>query len=66
MLSMDSAPRDREIFLVANMAPFDETTFTARGRYLTDRNAFAVEDKQPHGLPSLGWITVNPLGWLDM
>jgi hypothetical protein len=48
------------------MAPFDETTFTARGRYLTDRKAFAVEDKQPHGLPSFGWITVNPLGWLDM
>lgn len=66
MLSMDTAPHDREIFLVANFAPIDETVFVARAQYLAERQAFVVEDKQAHGLPSLGLITVNALGWLDI
>ncbi len=66
MLSIDTAPRYREILLVANFAPIDETTFVARGKYLAEREAFVVEDKQPHGLPSLGLMTVNALGWLDI
>ena len=31
MYSMETAPRDREIFLRANFSPVDETVFTARG-----------------------------------
>jgi hypothetical protein len=66
MLSMDTASHTDEIFLVANLAPFDETVFVARGKYLPERDAFAVEDRPNNGLPSLGWITVNALGWLPV
>jgi len=66
MQAIETAPKDREIFLSANFAPLDETRFIARGRYLVERTAFAVEDRPARGLPSLGWMTVNAIGWLDI
>jgi hypothetical protein len=63
---IDTAPRDREILLVANFAPLDEAIFVARGKYLTERDAFAVEDRHSYGLPSLGWMTVHALSWIDI
>lgn len=66
MYSMETAPRDREIFLRANFSPVDETVFTARGKYNNERRQWVVKDTQPHGLPSLGWMNVNAIGWLDI
>jgi hypothetical protein len=61
---MESAPHDREITLVANFAPIDDTIFIARGRFSAERCAWVVEDKPLHGLPSLGLMTVNAVSWL--
>ena len=52
--------------MVANFAPIDETRFIARGKFLVERYAFAVEDKPDQGLPGLGWMTVNAIGWLEI
>jgi hypothetical protein len=63
-LAMDTAPRDREITIIANRAPIDETIIIARGRFNIERDAWVVEDKPPNGLPSLGSLTVNAVAWL--
>jgi hypothetical protein len=63
-LPIDTAPRNREITLMANFAPIDDTIFVARGFFNLERNAWVVEDKPQHGLPSLGLMTVNPISWL--
>jgi len=66
MNPMETAPRDRLIFLRANFSPVDEAVFTARGKYDHKGRQWVVEDIQPHGLPSFGWMNVNAIGWLDI
>ncbi len=60
---MSEAPRDRQIFVTANMAPFDDAVFMAKAHFETDCGAWVVKDNPPHDLPSLGLIAVNPISW---
>ena len=59
------APRDREVFISANMSPFDETPFIVRAKFDAERNTFVVKDEPGNGLPSLGLVSVNALAWLN-
>jgi hypothetical protein len=62
---MHEAPKDREIFISANMSPFDETPFITKARFNAERGGFVVKDEPLHGMPSLGLISVNALAWLN-
>jgi hypothetical protein len=68
MLSMNAAPRDREIHLLATrivigLGPIDEPPFHVMGQYDSEHGIWAAEDRPQNGLPSLGIIPLNPLGW---
>ena len=67
MWSMESAPRDRKITVVAQqiilgLGPLDEQPFNAVAQYYPEHGFWAVEDREPSGeiclrpLHTLGWI----------
>jgi hypothetical protein len=65
---MDTAPRDREIHLVATrtivgLGPIEERPFHVMGRLYPEYDIWAAEDRPENGLPSLGLIPLNPIGW---
>lgn len=66
MLSMDTATRDREIFLIASFCSYRPDHLCCQGESISPKDKRSWSDKQPHGLPSLGLMTVNTLGWLDI
>lgn len=69
MWSMGIAPRDRKLTVVATrmvvgIGPIDEPPFPAMARYYPEHDFWAAEDEPKNGLPSLGLIPRNPLGWI--
>jgi hypothetical protein len=65
--SMDTAPRNRPITVratrtIAGLGPVDEAPFDTVAQFYPEHGFWAVEDKPPHGLPSLGLVPLNTLG----
>ncbi len=67
MFSMDTAPRDRKLTVVAQqmiigLGPVDEPPFHAVARYYPEHDFWAAEDRELNGeirlrpLHTLGWI----------
>jgi hypothetical protein len=69
MYGMDSAPHGQnEIYLVARrtilgLGLIDEPPFHVMGRFYPERGFWAAEDRPGNGMPSLGLIPLEPLGW---
>ena len=62
-LSLDTAPKDgRAVTLLANLAPFDEQTFFARGHYDVERGWVVKRDLI--GQEGYELLNVNALGYL--
>lgn len=67
--SMDSAPLDRPVTLratrlIIGLGPVEEAPFDAVARFYPEHGIWAAKDEPPHGLPSLGLIPLNPIGWI--
>jgi hypothetical protein len=67
--SMEIAPRDRPITLRATrlaigVGPVDEPPFDAVARYYPQYGFWAAQDNPENGLPSLGLVPLNPIGWI--
>jgi len=60
-LPMSNAPRNKQIFVMANQAPFDLTMFMAKVHFNADRDAWVVKNIDPSGRLQLE--TVNPVSW---
>lgn len=69
MFSIETAPRDRPIIvratrMVIGVGPIDEAPFDTVARFYPEHGFWAAEDKPLHGLPSLGLVPLNTLGWI--
>jgi hypothetical protein len=67
--SMETAPLDRPIIvkatrMVVGLGPIDEPPFDTQARFYPEQGFWAAEDRPPHGLPSLGLVPLNTLGWI--
>jgi hypothetical protein len=67
--SMETAPHDRPITLMATrlvvgVGPVDEPPFNAVARFYPEHGIWAADDQPENGLPSLGLVPLNPIGWI--
>lgn len=67
--SMTTAPLDRLITvratrMIVDLGPVEETPFDVMARFYPEHGFWATEDKPLNGLPSLGLIPLNPIGWI--
>ena len=67
MLSMDTAPRDRKLTVIAQqmiigLGPVDEPPFPAVAQYYPEHGFWAAEDRELNGERRL--IPLHTLGWI--
>jgi hypothetical protein len=69
LFPMDTASHDRPITLratrlIVGLGPVDEPPFDTVARFYPEHGFWAAKDEPQNGLPSLGLIPLNPLGWI--